>query len=368
MDCWKLLENDDFVHWVLHPDEVADKYWEAWMLQDPEHISLVEQAREVLQQLQVLPVNKKDKAALSHEIWEGIQRELHSGQQTLILPVGSSSRLGNSSRRWWAVAASVLILVSAGAGIWYTSSRNTPPPLSLSEAIAVSPVAGKGLIQCRNQSNKPQRIYLVDGSIVTLEPHSTLSYETLLGQKSREVTLSGNAFFEIAGDPKRPFLVRTGDIVTQVLGTSFRENADPSQEDVHVAVSTGKVSVYKEADFNKGKKAFFILLPHQEAIFHRKERNLAFKPNAEEKMLQLPAVESETLNFDDAPVIAILDSLEKMYHVHIQYNKDSLQQCRLTTSLQEEKLADKLDIICKAINAAYHIEGNAIVIDGGHCQ
>jgi len=175
MDCWKLLENDDFVHWVLHPDEVADKYWEAWMLQDPEHISLVEQAREVLQQLQVLPVNKKDKAALSHEIWEGIQRELHSGQQTLILPVGSSSRLGNSSRRWWAVAASVLILVSAGAGIWYTSSRNTPPPLSLSEAIAVSPVAGKGLIQCRNQSNKPQRIYLVDGSIVTLEPVETPS-------------------------------------------------------------------------------------------------------------------------------------------------------------------------------------------------
>jgi transmembrane sensor len=363
MDCWRLLENDDFVRWVLFPDEVADQYWETWMLQDPEHASLVEQAREALQQLQALPVNKKYKAALSHEIWEGIQRELYTGRQhPLILPVAGHAR------RWWAVAASVLILVSAGAGIWYASGRHTPASTGPFEAIMVSPVVGKTLIQCRNQSDIPQRIYLVDGSIVTLEPHSSLSYERLLGQKSREVTLSGNAFFEIAGDAKRPFLVRTGEVVTQVLGTSFRENADPGQQEVQVVVSTGKVSVYKEADFNSGNKPFCILLPHQGAVFHKKDRNLAFEPNAGAQLLNVPAAENVASNFDDAPVTSIFDSLEKMYHIHIRYNRDNLQQCRLTTSLQEEKLTDKLDIICKAINAAYHISGDAIVIDGGHCQ
>jgi hypothetical protein len=56
-----------------------------------------------------------------------------------------------------------------------------------------------------------------------------------------------------------------------------------------------------------------------------------------------------------------------MYHIRIQYNKDSLQQCRLTTSLDEERLNDKLDIICRAINATYHTEGDAIVIQGGRC-
>jgi transmembrane sensor len=357
-DCWKLLENEAFVRWVLNPDEAGDRYWETWMEKDHQRILLVEQAKEVLHHLQRIPPSS-NKELISNEIWENIQRELNTAQSF-------SVPSGEHPRRWWAVAATVVIIVLASAaGKWYYGrDRHTIPK----DAITVSQEGGNTIIQCRNQSVRPQKIYLVDGSVVTLEPQSALSYTRFLGKKIREVTLDGNAFFEIAGDPNRPFLVRSGDIVTRVLGTSFRINADPDRGDIHVAVRTGKVSVYKKRDFDDGHEVFCVLLPRQEAVFYKKDQNLAFVQNADVRLLTPPVVDSGSLSFDDVPVITILDRLQSMYHIRISYNRDSLQQCRLTTSLQEERLADKLSIICKAINAGYHIEEDAVVIDGGHCQ
>jgi transmembrane sensor len=358
-DCWKLLENDAFVRWVMHPDDDHSSYWETWIQQDPARPALVDQAREILFQLQQSPP-LTDKSALSQEIWEGIQDTLHS-RKMVSLP--SPRRVG----QWWAVAASLGILVmAAGVAVWYSTRSRV---VSAQQAVAAAASAADStLVAYHNNSGKPQKVYLVDGSVVTLEPNSSLSYPRFLAQKNREVTLKGDAFFDIARDPKHPFLVRTGDIVTQVLGTSFRVNADPSKEDVHVVVRTGKVSVYKESDFDNGKPVFYTLLPTQEAIFHKKDQNLAFVQNANKQLLVMPAADNVSLNFDDEPLDNILGRLTNMYHIRIQYNKDSLSQCRLTTSLQEEKLADKLNIICKAINASYHIEGESIVIDGGHCQ
>ncbi|TDW96031.1 FecR family protein [Dinghuibacter silviterrae] len=355
LDCWKLLENEAFVHWVLKPDATSDRYWEGWMRQDPSRVTLVEQAKEALLQLQQSPAPRE---GLSQKIWEGIQRELQA--DVIHIP--------RRSNRWWAVAATVVLLTGAGAALWYSGSRPVRSQTPVAP-IAVHPVQGNGndLIECSNQSQAPQRIYLVDGSVVTLEPHSTLSYIRFLNKDTREVTLKGNAFFEIAPDPQHPFLVRSGDVVTRVLGTSFRVMSDPGTDDIHVAVRTGKVSVYKAAEFDKGQRAFCILLPHQEAVFHKREQNLAFVSNAEAQLLTPPAVETVSLDFDDEPVVNILSRLENMYHIRIQYNKDSLQQCRLTTSLAEERLADKLDIICRAINASYRTEGDAIVIQGGRC-
>jgi transmembrane sensor len=354
-DYWELLENDAFVHWVLNPDEGADRYWETWIREDPRRISQVEQAREAIGRLRYPALS--DKSALAGEIWQGIAPELLSAP-TFTLP--GARRL----RYWWAAAA-VIALVALGAGSWFYAHKAGPAP---SSTIAVNRQPGNTIIQCSNQTLQSQKIYLVDGSVVTLEPHSSLSYPRLLAQKNRAVILKGNAFFEIAPDPGHPFLVRTGDIVTQVLGTSFRIDADPDKEDVNVVVRTGKVSVYKESDFDSGNPIFCTLLPRQEAVFHKKGGSLAFEPNAEVQLLEAPAADNVNLTFDDEPVGNILDRLENMYHIRILYNKDSLRECRLTTSLQEERLSDKLNIICKAINAGYHIQGDTIVIDGGHCQ
>ena len=362
--CWSLLENETFVRWLLHPDAASDRHWEVWIGQDPGRALAVRQARDILRQLQqsssVTGQSALRKEVISQEIWKSVQEEMQAEAVSELFRSRSYSA-------WWAVAATLVLLLSAGTLLWYVGKH--PAPISEpARSIAINTTAGNTIITRNNPSEKPLKVYLVDGSVINLEPHSVLSYARFLDPNSREVTLQGNAFFDIAKDPKRPFLVRSGDLVTRVLGTSFRVMADPDGENIHVVVKTGKVSVYKETDFDNGHPAFCVLLPHQEAIFHKKDHNLSFQPNADDEHLMPPVAEVAPLNFDDVPVSEILDRLESMYHIHILYNSDSLRECRLTTSLQEETLNDKLDIICRAINTSYHTQGDNIVIEGGHCS
>lgn len=361
-DCWSLLENETFVHWVLYPSATSDRHWKAWIGNDQERAQSVAQARDILGRLQ-RSSSLAGRSALSREIitedvWKSVQAEMQSEAVNDLFRSRTRSP-------WWAVAATVAVLVVGAALLWYAgrqrASDNTASPSATNHALA-----GNSLLTYHNNTEKAQRVYLVDGSIITLEPHSSLSYDRFLGPKSREVALQGNAFFDIAPDPRRPFLVRSFDLVTRVLGTSFRVIDDPGKEDVHVVVRTGKVSVYKQTDFDNGQPAFCILLPHQEAVFHKKENNLAFQAKADESLIP-PVTHTEPLDFDDVPVTDILRRLEGMYHIHIQYNGDSTSACRLTTSLEEETLDDKLSIICKAINASYHTDGDSIIVDGGHC-
>lgn len=359
--CWSLLEDETFVRWLLHPDTASNRHWETWIGQDPGRAQAVAQARDVLRQLQrsssITGQSALRKEVISQEIWKSVQEEMQAE---------AVERLFRSRSRspWWAVAATLAVLLSSGVLLWYAGRRSATLPV---QAVTLKTPPGNSPLTCSNATGKPEKIYLVDGSVVTLEPHSTLSYARFLDKKSREVTLQGNAFFDIAKDPKRPFLVHSGDLVTRVLGTSFRVIADPHNDDIQVVVKTGKVSVYKKTDFESGHPAFCVLLPHQEAVFHKKEHNLSFQPNADAHLIP-PIAEAAPLNFDDVSITEIFGRLESMYHIHILYNSDSLKECRLTTSLQEETLNDKLDIICKAINAGYHTQGDDIVIEGGHCS
>lgn len=364
-DCWSLLENEAFVHWVLHPDSGSDLYWEAWIRQDPQRAPSVAKAREFLLKIREAVSRGAGRSVdtsregLPAEIWKNIQAELQKDAAPVV------SMRGRATRRWTVAAAVAIIILGWGSARWFTGRQARQTPLA--EKVKAATVGTHAILAYSNTSAKSQKVYLVDGSVVTLSPHSALSYQRFLNGQNREVNLTGSAFFEIAKDANHPFLVRSGAIVTQVLGTSFRVTADPMKEDIHVAVRTGKVSVYRTSDFEKGNSAFCVLLPHQEAVFHKKNQNMAFVPNADEQLLVPPVAEPISMDFDDAPVISILEQLQKMYHIQILFNKDSLQQCRLTAPLQKEKLNDKLDIICKAINASYHIQDDVIVIDGGRC-
>ena len=99
------------------------------------------------------------------------------------------------------------------------------------------------MVEQTNNSNMPQIITLSDGSSVLLQPNSKLSYPKIFIGNQRKVYLSGEAFFEISKNPKKPFFVYANEIVTKVVGTSFRIRAYSNQPNVEVLVRTGKVKV-----------------------------------------------------------------------------------------------------------------------------
>jgi transmembrane sensor len=349
-NCWTLLEDDSFVRWMLHPEGTSDDFWESWLSRDPRHQALVMEAKELLSQLQQYPPDA-DTNKLSREIWEGIQ-----------LNIGEPQVAPRNWKGAWYAAAALALGLAATALFWKVQSPRTSSTVPV---VATIPETLPHYQHC-NVSSKAERIYLTDGSTVILERGATLSYTPSFNDKTREVSLEGNAFFDVAKDATRPFMVHTGGITTRVLGTSFEVKADPVLDDIHVAVRTGKVSVYRD-DHNYNARPVYVL-PHQEVVYYRKEQNLVFQSNAPAQLLTPPPADIVFLNFEDEPVISILDQLGRMYHIHIVSNRDSLSNCRLTTSLQNEKLTDQLSIICKAVNAGYEMKGDTVWIRGGHCQ
>lgn len=221
-----------------------------------------------------------------------------------------------------------------------------------------------------NDDNEPKVVTLEDGSVVTLQPSSTIRLAKPFKKEKRELQLTGVAFFEVAHDQQRPFLVYTKSVITKVLGTSFSVHAAKDDQAIVVAVRTGRVSVSRQVEKNfgltKSVKEEAILVPNQRAIFNLKEEKVT-TTLVEDPQPVAKAEKSQVLKFDEKPVVAILKTLEKMYAVEILYDEKTLQSCELTTVFAEEGLYERLRIICKAIDGTFEVQGTRIVLQSHGC-
>lgn len=220
-----------------------------------------------------------------------------------------------------------------------------------------------------NYSEKPKQIVLPDDSKITLEENARIYYLSTFNSSKREVFLQGKAFFEVAHDPNRPFLVYTGEVTTKVLGTSFTITAIPKDKNITVAVRSGKVSVFvptSEFIFYK-HQVETVLTPNQQVVYDRSavtaSKTLVRAPQA-----ILSRAEMKRIQFKEAPVTEIFMALEKMYGVDIIYDEAKFRNCLLTTSISEGGIFNRIDIICKAIGASYTVDNTQIIIRGTGCN
>lgn len=230
-------------------------------------------------------------------------------------------------------------------------------------------LAGKGAVkEILNTDNTLLKVALQDGSVVSLEPGSALSYfpESFSGQ--RDVRLTGEAFFEVAKDKHHPFQVYTSGITTKVLGTSFRVKAYKEAKEIVVAVSTGRVAVFKQHDAQetRNENPEAILTPNQQFVYDKEEDKTEKKLIAEPQIV-LPAPSLKTLYTNEA-VTKIFEALEENYGVVIDYDEKILSHCTITTTLGNEGLYEKIDVICQAIGAQYTVNGTSIVVEASGCE
>ena len=174
--------------------------------------------------------------------------------------------------------------------------------------------------------------------------------------------LEGEAYFDVAHDADRPFFVYAGNVVTRVLGTSFIVRAVGRDEKVTVSVKTGKVTVYSRNTTHKKT----VLVPNQEAVYDQLTDVVA--------TLAVPVVLNQhkenltEMHFDETPVSEVLSMLQKAYDIEINFQKEALSGCVLTSSFYEEGLYDRIDVICTAIGATYQIVDAQIVIESQGCN
>lgn len=174
-------------------------------------------------------------------------------------------------------------------------------------------------IQVATPPATTQRVTLPDGTCVLLGANSRLEYpKQFPSQGMRQVRLSGEARFEVAKDIARPFLVFTGKMQTEVLGTVFDVNAYPGSGTSAVTLYQGKVRVSNDEERRD-------MLPGQQAVLTEKEGlNL--------KKAEVSASESWANGefvFDDAPLAEVLQAVGTWYNVSVIFRTADLLHLRI---------------------------------------
>lgn len=354
------LTDESFKRWILSQEDI-DR-WEEWTLEKSDRAKLVDEARLWLLAMRVseTEIDTNEMQAAFQNAWQKIDKKTIESK---------ASTRPFWAKSWWKVAAAVIVGLTLGG--WYLIKTTTSPTnITYTELIEKD---NSGLIEQANNSNKPQLITLSDGSSVLLHPKSKLSYPKSFGETERKVYLSGEGFFEISKNPKRPFYVFANEVVTKVIGTSFRIKAFTNQPNIEVVVRTGKVSVSSNQLMSQLKKEDVLLLPNQGVMFSRKE--LVFQKISDLTQPQLlssplSSIEQLSFEFTDIPVEQILKTIEQAYLVEIDYPAEKLKECYLTTSLSDQPLPEKLKIICESLgnNTQYEMNGNQIIIISNGCN
>jgi len=219
------------------------------------------------------------------------------------------------------IAASVAIL--AIATYFITTSIKTDQ-LQL-EMISLS--SEKGL----------KEVILPDGSVVKMNANSTITYSSNFNESNRNVTLIGEADFDVISNKNLPFVIDAGASKIEVLGTKFNLTAY-SNRDVLLNVTEGKVAFSSKINSEK------------EAIVTQGHRAVLSIDNNEIDITEISNSNyngwwTRTLVYEQTKLIEVLNDLEKTYWVKFEYNKDLIGDCPLTSTFKNQSIDDIVEII-----------------------
>jgi transmembrane sensor len=212
-----------------------------------------------------------------------------------------------------------------------------------------------------NTSKTSKIVRFADGSLAVLKPKSKLRYPTTFTGKTRTVYLEGEAFFEVQKDAAKPFLVYSEDIITQVVGTSFTVKAFGGADEFKVIVNTGKVKVFHKDQLEKENPQVVTVIPHQQATCKRNTTAIK-KDTVATPLLLTKETATQSFTLNRVTLSEVIVKLEEAYGVQINYDKSLLGKQVLTAQLANLPLDQKVELICKAINAVCKFSNGEIYI------
>jgi ferric-dicitrate binding protein FerR (iron transport regulator) len=202
---------------------------------------------------------------------------------------------------------------------------------------------------------------LPDGSAVTLNRGAILEYPSRFKKGERHVKLTGEAYFEVKHDETKPFIITSGDVRVEVLGTSFYVNTDKASGKMEVILNSGKVKVYFSDDPDHG----VILTPGQKAEVTRDSRKIVTDVNEDENYLSW---KTGRLVFNNTPLIEITRVLQNVYHTEIELGNESVSHCLVTATFENQSLDAVLNVLKATLNIKIFVSGQKIIITGDACK
>ncbi len=276
--------DETFIKSIKDPDSDHARYWKKWLEDHPHKINEIEKASILVKTLQF------DEKHVSFSETNIQWRKL---KQTKHLPKEERSKEYSGYFKIAAAIAMTVVFAFLLNNIQKSPSDSTVQDISYKK---------------ETLDGQKLSVTLPDGSKVKLNSGSSVEYTNDYGKGKREVILHGEAFFEVKKNTGQPFIVKAGDITTEVLGTSFNINNYPESPIIHIALAEGKIRISGTSDNED-----VLLDPGLAVAVNKQDRDFVVSEFDEETVI---GWKDGILKFNTIPLEEALAKMERWYGVH----------------------------------------------------
>ncbi|GAB3647227.1 FecR family protein [Echinicola sediminis] len=339
----ELLKNKEFIRWVNQPNDQRDRYWKAWLETHPERRDELFRAREIVLGLKV------KRKALSDQEKEEILSKIISSSNRRTGDINAYRNKKGWSRSWKnypleGKAAALFLFAVLSIFLLKKFIPETTPQTETATKITIVKTTSKG---------QKSKFRLPDGTIVWLNADSKLVFPKQFSDSTRVVQLTGEGYFDVAKDPKRPFTVSSKNLSTTALGTAFNINTfDKDQLDVSLV--HGKVKVE-----NHQTKEKIILAPGQKLSYFESDHKTVV---GDFDGLQVTGWKDGILYLKNAKYDQVINRLENWYGVTISTTGKPKLSWTLTGKYEHESLEMVLNRMSYVEHFDYSINQNKVQI------
>ncbi|WP_426327467.1 FecR family protein [Pedobacter sp. R-06] len=341
------LVDSTFQQYCAGTDKLCIGYWEKYINAHPEQAAVIAEAKKL------------------YVILSGNKRPLNKQTESLKESMFSEEKVVKLNRYLWLKIAAALVLVIGSVLVYNTYFKYNNTKNALQEVYTFT-----------TKSGERKKIKLQDGTSVLLNAKSSLSVTKGFNDQCREVTLTGEAFFDVAHDKNKPFKVHTADFNINVLGTAFNVKAYPDETTSEATLIRGLITM----EAVNGNGGTITLKPSQKVTFYK-----SVAPQQKSKLLKPTALQPEiTINhytkIKDSTIVEtawtqnrieiydqdfdeIKNVLEKWYNVEIKFTDPSIEKYRFTATITNESIEQVLQALKDTENNfKYEIKGKQVTI------
>ncbi len=340
----ELILSESFREFAEGTNPESVDLWNTWISVHPDQKEVVENA---VRTLKILLNTKKPKVIINKNESLANVMKLINEERTQPLKIGT---IINSV--WLRIAAISLVVIGL-ASLWNTFHGFGTKTQEIAYNEIIVPLGEKA------------QIILSDGSHVWINSDSKLKYPVRFGETSRDVALEGEAFFDVARQRGKTFIVKTRDVKVNVLGTAFNVKCYPGDDKTQTTVVRGEVKV----EDIKGDLKAAILKPNEMATLH--ESQLPGQPVSESASIKVEKVDPVNLvSWKDQLLVFAGESfgdlaikMERWFNVKIRINDEKLKSERYNGKfVHNETIYQVLEAIKITTPITYKVENDTIFI------
>ncbi|MEM9675095.1 MAG: FecR domain-containing protein [Bacteroidota bacterium] len=244
--------------------------------------------------------------------------------------------------------AAAVILLSVAFYVVYTATKKIPtePAFVVQEKVT--------------QPGQRANFTLADQSTITVNGESALTFKEPFQDNLREFSLNGEAYFNVARNPKAPFIVNFKDLQVEVLGTAFNVEARSAENTSYISLVEGSIKVLND----KGN-VIKILKPGEQLVYNHQTQELTVQVF---DLLKTVGWKDNVLVFDNEKLADVLPELQQQYGATFEVSDPTLLNCIIKADFQDETLYGVLEALKFAGDLKYEIgEDNQITLHGEGC-